>query len=276
MGNMRPKGQMSFFPKKDVPRLQPHQATPDQFRRLPGLLWHGNYSENGPDRDSMTPVDFDPPSGTYQSGGVHAGSRRAAMDALDMHGPYHPNKAIDDGDSYAEDEAQTIIAERGGRHGYLHPILPDASRIAKGDNFDEGEDWAPALARVNPRLRRDMEADGDRAVEEAFIPKGLRYSNTTEHPGSTSTLIPTSSPMTQEDYVRQAIQDGRAHEVHPLTMDLFKRGLLTESQAVKYQPIGSSGATLGSEFKRSARTARVRASRRREELKGQQFIGEES
>lgn len=273
---MRIRGQQAFIPRSEVPRLQPHQASPEQFRRLPGILWHGNYSQSGPDRDPNTEIEFNSRRhDNYQSAGVHAGSRRAAMDALDMWGPYSHGYALGRTGRPDSDMEERAARERGGRHGFLHPVLPDPSRIAKGNNFDEGEDWTPAVARVNQRLVRETEDAGEWNLRESDVQRGLRYTNTSEHPGTTSTLIPTGSPMTHEDYVRQAIRDGRAHEVHPLTMDLFKRGLLTQSQASKYDPIPYAGSRLGSETKRSSRTARVRATRKREELKGQRLLEEQ-
>ena len=133
--------QLSLFPKKDVPRLQPHQASPRQFAKLPGIQWHGNYDDSSvskPDEEvdmigeGSWDMDRD-----YVVGGVHAGTKRAAKDALDWHGPFdllrslHPTPnpqaegyTLEDY-GYDEDAHQDEAARRGGLHGYLHPVLPE-------------------------------------------------------------------------------------------------------------------------------------------------------
>lgn len=248
------------------PRLTPEMARPDQFHRLPGVMWHGNY-----DPSSLTRADGLLGWDDYNSVGVHAGTRRAAMDALDVHGEYDPvkggevdehldirgNGGISEAIAAQEMEKHRVVKARGGGHGFLHPVLPEKHRVAKGLVDDAGDDWSEAALGVNSRLAKEA-LYGD-PIEPDEINRGVRYKNLNEHPGSTSVLLPNTSMMQHSDYVRAALEAGRP--VHPLTKRLYDEGLLDSTEARRYMPVAA--AVRASDAFRKRRTERVSEQRRR-------------
>lgn len=276
--------QLSLFPRKDVPRLQPHQASPAQFVRLPGIQWHGNYDES---RVTKPDADLDLwGGGAYNSGGVHAGTKRAAKDALDWHGQFDllasiRDNPLDDGSTLEDyglshEDAVDEQVRRGGGHGFLHPVLPDRESIVPGRRGDAGDDWGQSLGQVNGALRRELnraEWEGNwEPAAPSEVAKGLRYENGSEHPGSISTLMPTSSPMQHSDYVENALRTA-ARGVHPLTHHLFNMGILDKVEAQRYlppnaKPQSSAGTIAHSEKMRSARTTAAKARRDPRKLEG--------
>lgn len=261
--------QTSLFPKKDVPRLQPHQASPRQFAHLPGIQWHGNYDEAEVTRPNE---DVDLWGGyRYNSVGVHAGTQRAAKDIIDWHGPFDYAEHIG-GDEDPPEYDQRMLADeqaavnaRGGRHGYLHPVLPHHGDIVPGLRKDQGDEWGNVVGGVNGALRREVNSadwNGDYAtVAPHDIRKGLRYKNESEHPGHTSTLIPTGVAMQHSDYVLQALMTASGG-IHPETLALFQRGILDKAEARKYNPTTSAarphiGPGTSDRFRRD-RTDRAR------------------
>lgn len=264
--------QLSLFPKKDVPRLQPHQASPRQFAHLPGIQWHGNYDEAEVSRPHDEDLDLFGGMG-YTSGGVHSGTKRAAKDIIDWHGPFDYAEHIG-GDEDPPEYDQRMLADeqaavnaRGGRHGYLHPVLPHPDDHVPGRGVDQGDHWGEALGRVNGALRREVAAaewNGDYAtVAPHDIRKGLRYKNESEHPGHTSTLTPISAPLQHSDYVRMNLRVGTDNNhIHPETLALFRRGVLDKVEAQKYNPTTSAarphiGPGTSDRFRRD-RTDRAR------------------
>ena len=284
--------QLSLFPKKDVPRLQPHQASPAQFGKLPGIQWHGNYDPSSVSKpDEMVDIigegswDMDR---DYVVGGVHAGTKRAAKDALDWHGPFDLLRAVHptpnpqaegytlEDYGYDENAHQDEVNRRGGTHGYLHPVLPERESIQRGKKQDYGDNWTPALSRANPSLRREvLNSDEGEPIHVGEFSRGLRYENASEHPGSISTLMPNNNPMQHSDYVERALRTASGG-VHPLTHHLFNKGLLDQVEAQRYLPPSrpqTGGAGEGhSEKKRDMRTARSSALRKKSAtLNGQQM-----
>ena len=248
--------QMSLFLKKDVARLLPHQASPAQFAKLPGIQWHGNYDESSV---SKATGELDLYStASIRAGGVHAGTKRSAKDRLDKNGPYsnrhaNPFGVRDENDRLVDSDVahEEAVRDRGGVHAYIHPVLPHSPDIVPGRKPDAGEDWGKTLGDVNGRLRRDLRVPGEKFDEsdpdeadpdpvawaQTNNPrlKGLRYLNSVEHPRSPSTLIPNHSPMQHSDYVEQALRNASGG-VHPLTHHLFKLGVLDKVEAQRYLP----------------------------------------
>lgn len=213
-------------------------------------MWHGNYDPSSVTRAKPKEQAFH----VGETVGVHAGTRRSAMDRLDTLGEYDPDEA--------GDQAQDVEA-RGGYHGYLHPVLPQSGRVAKGLQPDEGHNWKVSMLGVNPRLRAKAES-GD--LEPDHFERGLRYENSIEHPGSASVLLPNASNMQHSDYVREALQNSQ--KVHPLTERLFNEGILDQAEARRYTPRAPRNSDTNYEWAeseplRQERTARVRESRRR-------------
>jgi hypothetical protein len=274
--------QLAMFPRPE--RLTPEMARPDQFHRLPGVMWHGNYDPSSVSKPGLQ--NFHAQTGRYNPVGVHAGTKRAAMDALDWHGEYDSDKDPNYVPYNADDPRERKAAnEAHGSHGYLHPVLPsrilprrESASRQTGLWQDPGDDWTGPVALTNYRdigkkqdqwsLRDDDVAADRPTFRYDSVKHGLRYQNDTEHPGSTSVLIPTSAPMQHSDYVREAIVNGR--KVHPLTERLYNDGLLDQVEARKYQPMRNPAVTgvnaTHSDTKRTARTARVKSTRKREFL----------
>lgn len=260
--------QLAMFPRPE--RLKPEMATPEQFHRLPGVMWHGNY-----DPQSLTrpPNRMDIRSENqriyaYHSGGVHAGTRRAAMDALDAHGPYKAEKDTTFVPYNADNPREMREAtEAHGPHGYLHPVLPDQRQLRRGLAEDAGDDWTNEMMRANRKVARPIRekaldnaaygrpADWGMSPDEVTF--GVRYRNENEHPDSQSVLMPNNSRMQHSDYVRDALLNGRP--VHPLTERLYNDGKLDAVEARKYMPMdtGISENYSHSDVKRSERTRRV-------------------
>lgn len=263
-----------MFPRPE--RLTPEMARPDQFHRLPGVMWHGNY-----DPSEVTRADGQLGRDNYNSVGVHAGTRRAAMDALDMHGGYDPHKDANWGANeppnrnldevqraaWDDQEARREITRRGGQHGFLHPVLP--SRIRPGLRPDAGENWSRVALENNPPLRREVsEWPHGEPVHPDEIRLGLRYKNESEHPDTHSVLIPNTASMQHSDYVREAVLNGK--KVHPLTQRLYDEGVLDAAEARRYDPMDASSVGYNvahSDTKRKVRTSRIRASRKRNFLR---------
>lgn len=276
--------QLSLFPKKDVPRLQPHQASPRQFAHLPGIQWHGNYDESEVSRPHDEDLDLFGGMG-YTSGGVHSGTKRAAKDIIDWHGPFSLLRHL--GGSMALEEGHTLedydatpedhdaeVERRGGRHGYLHPVLPHPDDHVPGRGVDQGDHWGEALGRVNGALRREVAAaewNGDYdPVRTNDIRKGLRYQNQSEHPGHISTLTPISAPLQHSDYVRMNLRVGTDNNhIHPETLALFRRGVLDKVEAQKYNPTTPTAVTSGPGASDSFRKDRTQRARRN--LRSHQF-----
>lgn len=253
--------QPALFPRPE--RLRPEMASPSQFAKLPGILWHGNFDASSVNQPFNALADRSHWSDNPV--GVHAGTRRSAMDRLDALGPYTPEANLDESDVplLSPSERRRIISERGGEHGFLHPVLPPRGRIAAGLREDAGNNWSEATIGANPDLRKD---DAWRYSTSWDVQRGLRYQNAQEHPGTHSALIPVDAPMQHSDYVAEALRQGRP--VHPLTRALYERGVLDESQARKYEPL-SAGRGAPSVILRGLRTRTVKELRKRPTIDGQ-------
>lgn len=259
--------QLAMFPRPE--RLTPEMATPEQFHRLPGVMWHGNFHESNVLRPELG-MDTRPESQRqyhYHSGGVHAGTRRAAMDALDSHGPYDAKKDPDFWPRTGRNDEVWNANKAHGPHGYLHPVLPDQRHLRPGHVEDAGEDWTGTMMRANPKVARPIRKEAldngayGRPMDWRMGPEqvtfGVKYQNLTEHPGSQSVLMPNNSRMQHSDYVRDALLNGRP--VHPLTERLYNDGKLDAAEARKYMPmdVGNGENWSPSTVKRSERTRRV-------------------
>ena len=177
---------------------QPHQMSPEEFLRSPGVVFHSTYAPVA-NQGRMSSQVNEPheQEGWYSrkywqnstNRNVHVGTWRAASErAL--------NKKDDD---------ITMIAG--------HMTSPYAEKIFSDNeaNFNEGHYDLSEDPRDYTKNRKP------------FI-----YLNKGEDPGALSAVLPDTTHLkTHMDYVDDAIKAGRGHEVHPVTMARYQAGNLS-------------------------------------------------
>lgn len=187
--------------------ILPHQMTPSQFREHPLAVHHGTtdlgfWAEDIGTHPYPKPLSF-------------AGDRLQALDRIDMRSHNHPEGgwmhhywAVPTGAearTYHEDDDSNVHSEGE----------PDIH----GNTANRGALNAESLARKGHDLgyfRNVYEAIPDRTSR---IRSGI--------PGSPSVAM-LNEPIqhgfaTQSQFVEDAIKRGKAHEVHPETMELYKK-----------------------------------------------------
>lgn len=187
---------------------RPHQMSPDEFLASPGVFFHSTsrtvenpqHPTEHAEHDEDVPWEERPwnsPSNT----GVHWGSLRAAMERTD-----YTSEVPREGGSYVVEKAKkALFGKKTMIVGVVHPDLFPRDR-------------KPALDDISAQ-----EAGGRWTVPSVDF-----YVNAHEDPKSMAAVVPDVTFMkTHADYVREAIHEGRGHEVHPVTMARYKAGNLS-------------------------------------------------
>lgn len=190
-------GGVDWLPYKATP--EPHKLSPEQFEAHPYAVFHST---------SVDPRAKSAPKDLFHHGPFdesnwqrHYGTLQASVDRMVDQGRF--NNRI---------------------YSYWHE--PD----------DEGNtDWYNGK-RI-PHVVEDRDANPEKHFEpsEAWkaAPTSMYYENSVEDPGSISVVSKKPSAVrSHEDYVGQAIAEGKEHEVHPRTLALYKAGKLSAGETI--------------------------------------------
>jgi hypothetical protein len=184
---------------------QPHQMTPDEFAAHPYAVFHStdespeflNHWGNG------APAQFEGRNyGTFRR---HYGTEQASHQIF-------AGKMVND------DEVRPRI------YTYWHE--PKPSQVFAGSDVERPElqGLTDDAANEMPRDEHDV---ADMKVMERN--KGGYYKNEHEDEGSISYVsLEPKGVKSQADYVTQAIAKGKEHEVHPITLGLYRAGQLSQ------------------------------------------------
>jgi hypothetical protein len=211
---------------------EPHQMTPDEFASHPYAVFHG--TNESP--DFFSKVTNDPEfASDYGNFRRHYGTEQAANEIL-------ASKVVnyDEGDSFVknarvytywhEPRQSQVTSRRSSTSPRLKPVYDAVANQVSGNNFGLPEKILGKEEAARKELKKN---------------KSLYYTNDHEDVGSVSLVAsePTSV-KSQADYVKEAIESGKGHEVHPTTMAMYKSGQLskpykvTKDMAYKVTDIG--------------------------------------
>lgn len=183
-----------LFTEEEHPtrRIEPHQMSPEQFRAHPDTVFHATYQ---PLPDVGTSYEHPSQNGGYT--GVHTGTEQSALERLAGLGPWRSDPHGWKDSPEGESVKATLHALNLSRYG-IDRIDDPISDVAAND-----------LSNVKSMQRPTA------------------YKNDYEDKHSLSVIIPRiPGPVTHSDFVKEAIDNGRRHEVHPRTLALYDRGLL--------------------------------------------------
>jgi hypothetical protein len=167
---------------------QPHQMSPEEFLDSPDIFFHA----------TNRPVEQWKSKKNTQ---VHVGSYRAASErSMDVENTRAGFYATPSGPT-------TMIA------GKISPKAKIDSRVYSDSEANIGHpayNVAPFEGQIEPNFK-----------------KVVFYPNNAEDNSSLSAVLPNASLLkTHADYVTEAISKGKADEVHPKTMAMYKAGVL--------------------------------------------------
>jgi hypothetical protein len=186
--------------------ILPHQMTPAQFREHPLAVHHGTH------KGGFRAEELGEGDNNYLS---FAGDKFQALDRMSMN-------------SYYDKSGGNI------HHYWAVPTAAETKTYYEDDDIHVHASGMPdvhGVAALNiPVNARTLEGQGHalgyyRNIFEGTADKNAR--GTHENPGSPSVAMLPASPhrgfVTQSQFVEDAIARGKAHEVHPETMDLYKK-----------------------------------------------------
>lgn len=185
---------------------EPHRMSPTQFLEHPDTLFH---SSNKP--VSRTNVNGLKVPRIPKVGASYGGTSL-----------YTTPQAAFVGENYTHAGSELAALERA----HLSNNMDTAMHLVHTPHKDYAD-----------RVLTDEEANGDTFDTEYGSDEHIEmgdphdntphyYKNAVEDPTSLSAVLPRSRALTHHDYVRQAINAGKEHEVHPETLRLYYKGEL--------------------------------------------------
>lgn len=188
----------SLFPDLGVQHKQPHQMSPDEFAEHPYAVFHS--SHRGP-QSVQDLHDFGFTKHEYGSA-FHFGSEQAAMDR-----------------SYAtmENSRQGIHEDPPSPvHHHVFWYLPTGYEASAPTVSDEEAN--------KPEYEHEDEHGDTEPINKDY---SEYYTNAGEDFGSTSVAVRNEHRLrSHRDFVKQAIAQGKSHEIHPETMRQYQTGRL--------------------------------------------------
>lgn len=196
-------GGVDWLPYKATP--QPHRLSPEQFDAHPYAVFHSTTL----DPTASKGVTFDETNWKRHHGTLQASVDRM-LDTGRMNARIYSGWHIPDGQGNTEHI-----------HGTKLPVVhrdKDANPLGNGTYGGE-----------------NYEGYNEKGESPAYqsTPTSMFYSNNVEDKGSLSVVAKKPSAVrSHEDYVGQAISEGKAHEVHPRTLALYKAGKLSSGDTI--------------------------------------------
>lgn len=199
----------SLFPDYGVALKQPHQMSPDEFASHPYAVFHSNHLDpelvqQGQFRHQTIygePLDSESHLDEFGHA-VHMGTEQAAME--------NHLRTANSKTTYVPDHLRSTTA-----HHHVFWYVPYASETKKVVSDEEANDGY---------VHEDYLGEGG-----VSFPKDRSeyYRNDVEDPGHVSLAVRNEHRLrSQSDFVKQAIFQGRGHEVHPETMRQYQAGTL--------------------------------------------------
>jgi len=182
-------------------RKEPHQMTPEEFAAAPNAVFHTSHLEPHVVRDeSFRATRYRLGKGT--SPHIHVGTEQAAI----------------------ENAGRTTGSGDPARL-YVFHYIPKF-----GDNFrvqGDGEHLVAPQKIRNKVYRYNDSEEEEPDTHDNHTEPVVVYRNEHEDKGAISLSVGDFSRLkSQADYVREAIASGKADEVHPKTMAMYKDGVL--------------------------------------------------
>jgi hypothetical protein len=202
---------------------QPHQMTPDEFAAHPYAVFHGTSESD----EVLNNVSKDSSSGSYKHEYLgdfkrHYGTEQAANEI-------QANQVINYGDKPGDGPG----SDRPRVFTYWHE--PKSSQVYPGyrsmpaELIGTQDSVANQITGGGFGIEQSLDQEEKSASKQLQKNKSIYYQNEHEDVGSTSLVITDPNRVkSQADYVRTAIRAGKAHEVHPITMGLYKSGQLSK------------------------------------------------
>lgn len=191
----------------------PHQMTPEEFAAAPNAVFHTSHLAPDEVRNSMLRA-YRYYAGYGSSPHIHVGSEQAAIENA----------------SRTERVFKSDVPAPARLHVFHYTP-------GSGDNLEvhvDGERYTKPGVEQGISTTHSPTYDPRSEVDTAYDYKhdyhdfpALAYKNDVEDSGSISFSIGDPSRLkSQADYVKEAIAQGKADEVHPKTMAMYKSGAL--------------------------------------------------
>lgn len=206
--------------------ILPHQMTPAQFREHPLAVHHGTTQA------AMVAEDLGQAGGRHARNLSFAGDKFQAADRIGEYTHQNPEHAS----LFPLDNSELA----GNIHHYWAvPTAHEAKRYFEDDDSSVHSEGEPDIHGVTANQgvvsgfvlhKNDQTLGYYRNIYEGASDRDLRGRG--DNPGSPSVAVNnialrySKGLTTQSEFVREAIALGKAHEVHPETMDLYNKGTL--------------------------------------------------